>query len=320
MKKFYFFHKYAAIVATIAVGSLTLSAKTVYITQGDIRYYWDNTKSTVEVTTPEKGKTYIGDITIPASITYNDKDLKVTAVRSSAFSECMYLTSVSLPTSVTSIGNYAFDSCEKLKSVSMPGVKTIGHWSFRNCYELESWDFSEQLTTIGNYTFDKNYKITEATLPASTTNLGGFVFEGNPQLKKLTCLATTPPAIKKGQLDGDDIYTIFDDEDYGDRVLYVPEGCVNAYKTSLGWHHFSDNIVEIKSSGINDVSSVEKEFKVSQYGSGAICISSNNPVDVTIVDINGCMIKSVNVSSGSTVIDGLPAGILIVNGTKVLVR
>ncbi len=75
----------------------------------------------MEVTSPAKGNTYVGDIVIHEKTTHEDKVLKVTAVRSSAFADCTYLTSVTLPSSVTSIGDYAFDSCEGIKQVVMPG-------------------------------------------------------------------------------------------------------------------------------------------------------------------------------------------------------
>lgn len=322
MKKLYSIKKSLAVGAMLLAGSaVSISAKTVYIVQDGIRYYWNNSKSYVEVTSPEKGSTYVGDIEIPASITYDDKNLPVTAVRSSAFTECAYLTSVVLPESVTSIGDYAFDTCEELKSVVMPGVKTIGHWSFRNCYKLEAWNFSDKLTSIGNYCFDKNYLITEATLPASVTNIGGYAFEGNPDLKTITCLAQTPPAIKKGYYDGEEVYTIFNDEDdYGDRKLYVPKGCVNAYKSALGWHHFRDNIFEIETAGIDDSIVSKNDFAVCNAGSGAVCISSDKDTEVSIIDINGRCIKNVKVSASDTVIEGLPSGIVLVNGIKVLVR
>ena len=262
----------------------------------------------------------MGDITIPASITYEDKELSVTAVRSSAFSENTYLTSVTLPESVTSIGDYAFDSCEKIKKVTMPGVKTIGHWAFRNCYELESLDFSDKLESIGNYCFDKILKITSITLPETTTNLGGYVFEGNPQITTVTCKAVTPPAVKRGYLDGEEIYTIFDDNDYGDRVLFVPEESINAYKSALGWHHFGANIKAIGSSSIAETLADNGFFTVKALGAAAVEVSTTEATVVKVVNMNGQLVKSQAVNPGTTIITGLPAGVLIVNGVKVAVR
>lgn len=54
---------------------------------------------------------YTGNVTVPATVTYNSKTYKVTAVGSHAFTECYNLTSVSLPNTITSIGGYAFGDC-----------------------------------------------------------------------------------------------------------------------------------------------------------------------------------------------------------------
>lgn len=318
MMKFYTSKKLVVSIALPLFG-IFMSGKTVYIEDGGVRYYWNNTKTSVEVTTPAKGNTYVGEIVIPDKISYQEKELKVAAVRSSAFAECTYLTSVSLPATVTSIGDYAFDSCEGLERIVMPGVKTIGHWSFRNCYKLKSLDFSDVLTTIGNYCFDKILEVTEVTLPATLTNIGGYAFEGNPQLQTVTCLATTPPAVKKGYLDGDEIYTIFDDSDYGDRKLYVPKGCVDAYKASLGWHHFRDNILEIQNSAI-EVAGVTNGFSVIPLGEGRVTVCAPEAMTVHVVDLNGCHVRSLTLGAGEHTIEGLPAGVLIFNGLKVIVR
>lgn len=319
MHKFYT-HKSIALALALVASAGVLSAKTVYIEQDGVRYYWNNTKTNVEVTTPAKGSAYVGDITIPATITYEEKELSVTAVRSSAFSENTYLTSVTLPESVTSIGDYAFDSCEGIKKVTMPGVKSIGHWAFRNCYELETLDFSDKLESIGNYCFDKILKITSITLPETTTNLGGYAFEGNPQITTVTCKAVTPPAVKKGYLDGEEIYTIFDDTDYGDRVLFVPAESINAYKSALGWHHFGANIKAIESSSIAKTLADNGFFTAQALGAGAIKVSSTEATVVKVVNMNGQLVKSQAVNPGTTVITDLPAGILVVNGVKIAVR
>lgn len=81
MKKVYTFKKLAALAAMVPLATGLLVAKTVYIQDGGVRYYWNNTKTNVEVTTPGTGSTYVGDIVIPATITYDGKELKVTAVR-----------------------------------------------------------------------------------------------------------------------------------------------------------------------------------------------------------------------------------------------
>jgi len=253
MKNFtrFFTTVFLCFVTTIAVEAAT------NFTYGGIRFRTAD-GVTCEVNLPASGKTYAGDIVVPATASSNNyKDMPVVGVLPSAFSGCDELTSVELPESVTSIGDYAFQYCEKLTSVKMPGVRTIGHWAFSNCSSLEGVDFAEGLESIGNCCFDK-VKFTEIELPSTLKKLGGFPFEGNnkedgtPKVVRVVCKATTPPEIKKGYIDGEEIYTLFEGTDYGDTELYVPEASIDDYKSSLGWHYFKV-VKPIGTSGVNDI-------------------------------------------------------------------
>ena len=52
---------------------------------------------------------YSAEITIPASVTYNDKTYVVTSIGGGAFYGCNGLTSITIPNSVTNIGYSAFE-------------------------------------------------------------------------------------------------------------------------------------------------------------------------------------------------------------------
>lgn len=242
---------------TILLAS-SLTANALYITKNGVRYQTMNDDTAVRVTKPKSGNTYVGDIVIPATIVSTSLgELPVIEVGSSAFEYCDMLTSVTLPESVKTIADYAFDSCEKLEKVVMPGVTKIGNWSFRWCTSLENLVFPEGLESIGNYCFDHNSKMEVVDLPSTVTNLGGFVFEGNPQIRAVICRTVNPPAIKKGYIDGEEIYTIFEDTNYGDIELIVPDGTVESYRTTLGWHYFT-NITTLTTTGIENVAVAEE--------------------------------------------------------------
>ena len=76
----------------------------------------------------------------------------VTSIGSSVFSDCVKLTSVSLP-SATSIGDNAFYDCYSLASISLPLVTTIGSSAFSDCNSLASISLPS-VTSIGNNAFN----------------------------------------------------------------------------------------------------------------------------------------------------------------------
>ena len=120
-------------------------------------------EGTVEVTSGD----YSGDVVIPASVAYNDREYAVTTVGDHAFHTCFDLTSVEIPT-VTAIGDWAFGYCDKLASVSMPAVTTIGDYAFIACYALTSVEIPSVIT-IGNAAFNMCSALTSVSMPEVTT-------------------------------------------------------------------------------------------------------------------------------------------------------
>ena len=90
------------VAAALALTSLPAQAKATYFTVDGVRYKSNTAVTSVNVVSAGTGKTYVGDIVIPAKIvTTSNGELPVIGVGSSAFSECDELTSVILPESVT---------------------------------------------------------------------------------------------------------------------------------------------------------------------------------------------------------------------------
>ena len=97
---------------------------------------------------------YSGDIIIPPSVTYNGKPYSVTSIGTSAFRNCVKVTSVTIPGSVTSIGYGAFKDCSGLTSVNIPNSMTsIGDFAFDGCSNLASITIPNSVTSIGNCAF-----------------------------------------------------------------------------------------------------------------------------------------------------------------------
>ena len=195
------------------------------------------------------GCSSLTSVTIPNS---------VTNIGGYAFSGCSGLTSVTIPNSVTSIGSYTFCRCSGLTSVTIPNsVTSIGDDAFRGCSGLTSVTIPNSVTSIGKTAFHYCTGLTSVTIPNSVTSIGYGAFFGCSSLTSITCDATTPPT-----LGNDAFYDV-----KSSIPVYVPCGCVSAYKTASGWNIFA-NIQE----------------PLAEYS--IIVSTSNNQMGTAIVDYN----------------------------------
>lgn len=102
---------------------------------GGIYYNKLTGSSSVAVTYKSNASgSYIGQITIPSTVNYNNESYAVTSIGDQAFQGCSGLASITIPEGVTSIGEYTFDLCSSLASVTIPkSVTSIGSYAFSDC-------------------------------------------------------------------------------------------------------------------------------------------------------------------------------------------
>lgn len=164
------------ILTLLAVMACTLSyAETVLI---DGLYYSLGTTTATLVkdqsSDQSKYKTYI-NVTIPASVYYNNYTYPVTTIGTSAFEYCTNLQTVTLPSSITTINQDAFYSCSKLGDINLPeGLTTIGLRAFYNC-NLDTIIIPSTVTTIGNKAFYNNPLKSITWLPSGSSISTGTV-------------------------------------------------------------------------------------------------------------------------------------------------
>ena len=166
----------------------------------------------------------------------------VTSIGGSAFSGCSGLTSVTIPNSVTSIGSSAFVGCSGLTSVTIPNsVTSIDDYAFFRCSGLTSISIPNSVTSIGDYAFQWCSGLTSITIPNSVTSIGGSAFYYCSGLTSILCLNDAPPTCSTNS---------FNNVNTKNCVLWVPKGCVNAYKQGDGWKDFQ-NIRELMFGDLN---------------------------------------------------------------------
>ena len=173
---------------------------------------------------------YSGHVLIPSSVTYNGTTYSVTSIGDRAFHQ-IDVTSITIPNSVTSIGKEAFCGCSGLTSITIPNsVTSIGSSVFERCSKLTSITIPNSVTSIGDNAFEGCSKLTSITIPNSVTSIGSSAFYNCSSLTSITCEAATPPTV--GQYAFSRVSKSI--------PVYVPCGCVKAYKAKYGWKDFTN--------------------------------------------------------------------------------
>ena len=113
-----------------------------------------------------------GEVVIRSS--YAEKP--VTSIGEYAFTDCISLTSITIPDSVTSIGKKAFSSCSRLTSVTIGNsVTSIGNLAFYDSVSLTSVTIPDSVTSIGNRAFEY-CGLTSVIIGDNVTSIGSNVF------------------------------------------------------------------------------------------------------------------------------------------------
>ena len=168
----------------IAMASVNaMYAQTSYIKVGDLYYNLDTINQTAAVSSVDGS----GDLTIPASVTYQEKSYPVVAIDERAFSNRHGITSISIPNSVKSIGEWAFSNCSELTSITIPNsVTSIGSYAFYRCFGLTSITIPDNVTRIEEYTFYNCTGLTSAVIGDNITVIGQYAFNGCSALTNVT--------------------------------------------------------------------------------------------------------------------------------------
>ncbi len=110
-----------------------------------------------------------------------------------AFSDCVNLSSVTIPGSVCVIGNAAFSGCSSLSAVTFSeGLQIIESQAFLNCDSLSSIQIPEGVAAIGDSAFHSRGALTSVFLPRSVVSVGYSCFRDPESTKTLEIYCAAP--------------------------------------------------------------------------------------------------------------------------------
>lgn len=171
---------------------------------------------------------------------------------------CNSLKEIHLPKQLRIIGEDCFSGFENLTSVLLPEkLEAIKEHAFRNCFSLKEITIPDRVKVIPKGLLEclayvrttpsaKTPLLTKITIGENVEVIDKWAFQGN-DLEEIYCNATKPPLIihNESNISSDWIAPATYRRDCTEEIiLYVPKGCIDAYKKADGWN-IINNIKEM---------------------------------------------------------------------------
>ena len=115
------------------------------------------------------------------------------------------------------------------------GVTSIGDSTFDACHSLASITIPESVTNIRESTFQACDSLASITIPESVTNIGAYAFNSCYGMAEYHLKPTTPPTLYNTSA-----FTNIP----SDCVIYVPQGCLEAYQNDAKWAKYASKMQE----------------------------------------------------------------------------
>lgn len=164
----------------------------------------------------------------------------ITQLNGAIFSDCPYLTTITIPNTVTYFEGRLFGADSFIKCVIFPnGTTTIGGQICYYCYSLKVVVIPSTVTTIGRQAFMNTYNLRSIIIPGNINNLESYCFQTTNILffdfRSSTSIPTLGP-------------TVFVGFPYLAQIV-VPDNLYDSWIAATNWTTYADYIY--KASEVN---------------------------------------------------------------------
>lgn len=224
------------LMAALSVG-LGAAADDAPVKIGDLWYIlYPDAGEAIVAEAPESAKTdgrspYTGEVTIPASVTYENTEYAVTEIEEDAFHYSSITKLVVAPDGASILNDYAFFGVETLEEVELPwGVMCINDDCFRNCTKLKKVTLPLS-ALISPMAFNKCPVATVTVVGRPGSALGEVkdLFAPSAQVTLSTPAAAEEEKVKVGSL----WYSVVEDDDASYAVVCAPPLSEAAYSGAV---------------------------------------------------------------------------------------
>ncbi|MBR4342912.1 MAG: leucine-rich repeat domain-containing protein [Lachnospiraceae bacterium] len=220
---------FLCVANTKAVMAEQDDAEGIEVTINGLNFFVDSQNETATLISGTSKK--IKKLTVPDTISYEEKEIPVVAVEEYAFFESKKLKTVALGKNVRRIGEAAFAFSQKLKKISVPGGLTeIDDAAFAGCIALKKTGIGKntKIKRIGEGAF-AGTAIIYFSIPNYTDEVGSAAFSLCQNLKKIR-IGTNCDNIGEGAFSGCDALDTITVSKYNrafkiiDGIIYSADG------------------------------------------------------------------------------------------------
>jgi len=177
----------------------------------------------------------------------------VTSIGSYAFSYCVSLQTVTIPSSVLSIGNHSFERCFDLTSVDLPSsVESLGESSFAACKGLKNIVIPPRVTSIPPSSFQRCSNLISIIIPPTVTSIESRAFQHCTSLTNVTL----PSALTSIGNNGFQFCASLTSIEVPAKVTLIGQACFSGC-TNLKSVILPPNLVTIRSHSFKECTSLQ---------------------------------------------------------------